>query len=199
MLDPRITGQALQRARARQRRRRAQQRQRPAQQRQRPALRRRGPALQQREPALRQRALRREQRLLLFDRKRSGKQPAEQPGERNISFDFPLSTVIETHTRDRSGTCDPADARNSSKSAKENHNLLNFFNCVAQPLSCHNKSGATALPIRLATGLDRGASTRPIRPCVRPFPTGSDALPDGRRHCFGSMNSPGRLPGRSLP
>ena len=70
------------------------------------------------------RQLQREQRLLLFCRKRSWKQPAEQPGGRNISFDFPLLTNIKTHTRDRSGTCNPADARNSNKSAKENHYLL---------------------------------------------------------------------------
>jgi hypothetical protein len=63
------------------------------------------------EPEPQQQALQREQQLLLFGRKRSWKQPAEQPGERNISFDFPLLTNIKTHTRDRSGTCDPADAR----------------------------------------------------------------------------------------
>jgi hypothetical protein len=63
------------------------------------------------EPEQQRQALQRGQQLLLFCRKRSWKQPAEQPGERNISFDFPLLTNIKTHTRDRSGTCDPADAR----------------------------------------------------------------------------------------
>jgi hypothetical protein len=38
---------------------------------------------------LQQQALQQEQPLLLFGRKRSWKQPAEQPGGRNISFDFP--------------------------------------------------------------------------------------------------------------
>jgi len=33
------------------------------------------------------------QQLLLFCRKRSWKQPTEQPGERNISFDFPLLRI----------------------------------------------------------------------------------------------------------
>jgi hypothetical protein len=73
----------------------------------------------QQQPAAQQ-----EQRLLLFCHKRSWKRPAEQPGGRNISFDFPLLTNIKTHTRDRSGTCNPADAQNSNKSAKENHYLL---------------------------------------------------------------------------
>jgi hypothetical protein len=75
------------------------------------------------EPEPQQQALQREQRLLVSCRKRSWKQPAEQPGGRNISFDFPLLTDIKTHTRDRSGTCNRADAQNSNKSAKENHYL----------------------------------------------------------------------------
>jgi len=40
-----------------------------------------------------QRELQQEQRLLLFCHKQSWKQPAEQPGERNISFDFPLLRI----------------------------------------------------------------------------------------------------------
>ncbi|OJZ10962.1 MAG: hypothetical protein BGP20_09980 [Thiobacillus sp. 63-78] len=51
------------------------------------------PARQLQEPEQPQQALRREQPLLLFCRKRSWKQPAEQPGERNISFDFPLLRI----------------------------------------------------------------------------------------------------------
>jgi hypothetical protein len=47
------------------------------------------------EPEPQQQALQQEQALLLFDRKQSWKQPAEQPGGRNISFDFPLHTVIK--------------------------------------------------------------------------------------------------------
>jgi hypothetical protein len=47
--------------------------------------------LQQQE--LQQQELRQEQQLLLFGRKRSWKQPAGQPGGRNISFDFPLLTI----------------------------------------------------------------------------------------------------------
>jgi delta 1-pyrroline-5-carboxylate dehydrogenase len=76
------------------------------------------------EQQLQQQAARREQQLLLSCRMRSWKQPAAQPGGRNISFDFPLLANIRTHTRDRSGTCNPADAQNSNKSAKENHYLL---------------------------------------------------------------------------
>jgi hypothetical protein len=52
----------------------------------------RQPALQQRalqQPALQQRA------LLLWNRKRSWKQPGEQPGGQNISFDFPLRTILK--------------------------------------------------------------------------------------------------------
>jgi hypothetical protein len=79
------------------------------------------------EPEPSQREPQQEQQLLLFCRKRSWKQPGAQPGVRNISFDFPLLTYIKTHTRDRSGTCNPADAANSNKSAKENHYLPNFF------------------------------------------------------------------------
>jgi len=45
------------------------------------------------EPAQQQRELRQEQRLLLLCHKQSWKQPAEQPGERNISFDFPLLRI----------------------------------------------------------------------------------------------------------
>jgi hypothetical protein len=55
-------------------------------------------ALQPQEPE-------REQRLRLFYRKRSWKQPTEQPGERSISFNLPFTNNIKTHTRDRSGTC----------------------------------------------------------------------------------------------
>jgi hypothetical protein len=81
-----------------------------------------------------------EQQLLLFCRKRSWKQPGEQPGVRNISFDFPFLTYIKTHTRDRSETCNPADARNFNKSAKENHNLLNFFCCTSVALLNNNRA-----------------------------------------------------------
>jgi len=45
------------------------------------------------EPAQQQQELQQEQRLLLFCHKQSWKQPAEQPGERNISFDFPLLRI----------------------------------------------------------------------------------------------------------
>jgi hypothetical protein len=76
------------------------------------------------EQRLQERAARREQRLLLSCRKQSWKLPTAQPGGRNISFDFPLLANIKTHTRDRSGTCNPADAQNSNKSGKENHYLL---------------------------------------------------------------------------
>jgi hypothetical protein len=85
-----------------------------------------GQRLQQELPEqrLQERAARREQRLLLSCRKQSWKLPTAQPGGRNISFDFPLLANIKTHTRDRSGTCNPADAQNSNKSGKENHYLL---------------------------------------------------------------------------
>jgi hypothetical protein len=93
------------------------------------------------EPEQQQRELQQqEQQLLLFCHKRSWKQPAEQPGVRNISFDFPLLTYIKTHTRDRSETCNPADARNFNKSAKENHYLLNFFCCISIALLNNNSA-----------------------------------------------------------
>ena len=98
-----------QRQRERPEQQRAQQRQRPEQreqQRQQPEQREQQQAqrLPEQEREQQQRALQREQQLLLFCHKRSWKQPAEQPGERNISFDFPFRTNIKTHTRDRSGT-----------------------------------------------------------------------------------------------
>jgi hypothetical protein len=152
---PGITWQEQQQEQRReqQRQRREQQRQQQEQQRQQQEQQRQQqeqlPSEQQQ--VLQQQALQQEQRLLLFGRKRSWKQPAEQPGERNISFDFPLRTNIKTHTRDRSGTCDPADARNSNKSAKENHYLLNFF-CLAKiELQFSNKSGWIPGPVHTKT------------------------------------------------
>jgi len=81
-----------------------QQRQREQQRQQREQQRQREQQLPEPEPELQRQALQREQQLLLSCRKRSWKQPAEQPGGWNISFDFPLLTNIKTHTRDRSGT-----------------------------------------------------------------------------------------------
>jgi len=52
-------------------------------------LRQLGQQLRQLGQQLQQQGLQ-QQGLLLFGRKRSWKQPAEQPGGRNISFDFPL-------------------------------------------------------------------------------------------------------------
>jgi hypothetical protein len=115
-----------------------QQRQRPEQQeqqRQRPEQQ----ALQQQEPE-QQQALQRAQQLLLFCRKRSWKQPTEQPGGWNISFDFPFRTYKHKNPHQRS----VRDLRSSrradfNKSAKENHNLLNFFYCIPIALLNYNK------------------------------------------------------------
>ncbi|MGA9163200.1 MAG: hypothetical protein WBZ31_01975 [Thiobacillus sp.] len=121
-----------------------QQRQRPEQQeqqRQRPEQQ----ALQQQEPE-QQQALQRAQQLLLFCRKRSWKQPTEQPGGWNISFDFPFRTYKHKNPHQRS----VRDLRSSrradfNKSAKENHNLLNFFYCSHIALLNYNKTGHIGL------------------------------------------------------
>jgi len=120
---PGITGRQEQvpaRAQQRQPGQRAQQRQ-PGQQAQqrRRAQQRALQREQERGRALQQRALQQEQQLLLFGRKRSWKQPTEQPGEWNISFQISLKLRLITHTRDRSGTCDPADARILAKRQKK--------------------------------------------------------------------------------
>jgi hypothetical protein len=105
-------------------------------------LRQPGQQLRQLGQQLQQPVLRQEQQLLLFGRKRSWKQPAERPGVRNISFDFPLLTNIKTHTRDRSGTLRSSRRADSSKTAKENHNLLIFFRCRKIALFyCNNPDG----------------------------------------------------------
>ena len=93
-------------------------------------------ALQQQEPQ--QRALQRGQQLLLFGRKRSWKQPAEQLGGRNISFEFSLKLrLINPHQR---SVRDLRSSRraDSNKSPKENHNPLNFFCFAARPLLASN-------------------------------------------------------------